>query len=151
MIIQSLFGDLLSSHVGWNLDYDRTGPSVAEIVESAAHDTGDLIGLNDDLAVFGNGLKCPHRREIGPHGVLTESRASGQIQDRDVVAECLSDATHRVFRAGAALGDDYAELLPAIHAAESVGGHDCAPFMPEHDGADTLLGHLLNQIVGRKA
>ena len=59
-IIEAFFGDLLDAHIRRDLNYDRTGAAVAQIVERAAHDIGDLVGLNDDLTIFGDSLKCTH-------------------------------------------------------------------------------------------
>ena len=51
---------LLDAHIRRDLNYDRTGAAVAQIVERSAHDIGDLVGLNDDLTIFGDSLKCTH-------------------------------------------------------------------------------------------
>jgi len=69
----------------------------------------------------------------------------------DIPTERLGQAAHRVLGAGAALGDDDAELLAVVHAAVAVGGHHGAALLPEHDGADAFLGHFFNEIIGREA
>ena len=151
VVVHGGVGDFLAADVGGDFDDDRAGASVAQGVEGAAHDAGDLAGLGDDLAELGDGGVGAYRGEVGFNRVLAQGRAAGQVKDGHVVAVGLGQAAHGVFGAGAALGDGYAELPAAVEAAEAVGGHEGAAFLAEHDGADALLGDVLDELVGGEA
>ena len=103
------------------------------------------------LALLTNSLIGAGRGKIGAHRVLAHGRARGQVEDGHVVAEGLGDAAHGVLRARPALGYGHTEFLTIVQAAVAVRGHECAPLLTKHDGADTFLGYGLDQIVGREA
>lgn len=67
------------------------------------------------------------------------------------VAPGLRHAAEGVLRAGAALHAEDTELLTLHHPAVAVRRHESAALGAEDDGADRLLGHGLDEPVGREA
>ena len=104
--------------------------------------------LNYDFATFGDALVGADRRELGLNCVPAQSWARGEVQDWNVVGECLGDTASGVLRTGTALRDYHAKLFAIIDAAEPICRHDRAALLPEHHGADALLGYCFDELVG---
>ena len=119
-------------------------------MKSPAHDVVNLIRLNNDFATLGDTLVSAYRRELGSNRIPAQSWARSKVQDWHVIRECLSDTAPGILRTGTALRDYHSKFSAIIDTTEPVRRHNCTALLPEHDGADALLGYCFNELVGGK-
>ena len=97
-------------------------------------------------------LEVARSAEVRLHVGLVVSRTVGNEKDRDSICPSLCETAEGVFRARTSLTCEQSVFSLGCHQPRvTVGGHDAASFLAEHDRSYAFLCDCFNEWVRREA
>ena len=150
-LVVKLAGELCGCDIAGELQQHRAQPAVLQMRHRASDHFRDALRNVDGRRPLGDTLVVGNGLEVGVDALTCRRVAAGDRKERHGVCIALCHAAECVFRAGAGLHGEYANLLAVVDAAEPVRHVDARALLPAQDGADALTRACVNEGLRREA